>query len=122
MAKTCLIALPLVSASLFCIRYSRESNPAGDAGRVCSALPPSSSSPTFYVPSQAHNSRHYLKQQCPSLFLWSGLINPMLGFLSIVVFILLQNFKHTEHVFGLSLIERNVSCFPMNLPCGSEGH
>lgn len=99
---------------------SRESNSAVDTGRVCCTFLPSSSSPAFYAPSQAYNSWHRLKQQGLSPFLWSAVTNPPLRFLPIAMLILSQNFKHTQHSFELCLIERNVFCSPMNLPCGSR--
>ena len=48
-------------------------NSALDTGWACSALLLSSSSLTFYFPSQVCNPRHHLKQQGPSSSIHSGL-------------------------------------------------
>ena len=95
---------------------SRERASAIDTCWVCSALLPSSSFLTFYFLSQAHNPRHHLKQQYLSPFPLVCLYKPATEISPIAMPILLQNFKCTQHLSRLPLIERNIFCYPVNLP------
>lgn len=106
-----LISPPLVWARLLHSRYFQgkqlcHGHMWGFTARLRSLI---------YLPSQAHSSRRCSNSNVLLLFLWSAVIRPSLGFLLIAMLILLQNCKGIQHLFSLTLIERNIFCYPVNL-------